>query len=150
MPSASEDHIEITAALDRYAEALDGRQWSLLADVFSETVEADYDGWRGSDLATLTAFIRSHLDPCGPTQHLFGNYRIAVTGDRAQSQVYVRAFHIGVGPHKGKTYEMGGEYTDHWERSEAGFRSVRRSLKVIFEQGSRSILGDPTSGVAKG
>ena len=134
----------IIAVLDRYAEALDQRNWELLDEVFSPDVEFDFGEWRATDRGEAVATIRTYLDGCGPTQHLLGNYRIEIDGDRAESRVYVRAFHRGVGKHKEKTYEMGGEYHDWLHLTDAGWRIVRRQAVVLFETGTREILGPST------
>ncbi len=135
------DRTEIIALLDRYAEALDQRRWELLDEVFSSDVEFDFGEWRVNVLTDAVATIRSYLDGCGPTQHLLGNYRVQIDGDQAQSQVYVRAFHRGLGAAADKTYEMGGEYDDFLRRTPSGWRSVKRTARVLFETGTREVLG---------
>jgi hypothetical protein len=85
--------------------------------------------------------MRGYLDGCGPTQHLLGNYRVELDGERATSRVYVRAFHIGIGAARGRTYEMGGEYRDRLERREGRWLSVGRVGEVFWELGSRDVLG---------
>ena len=135
------DRIEIVAVLDRYAEALDGRRWELLEQVFAPDVEFDFGEWSAKSLGEAVAAIRSYLDGCGPSQHLQGNYRVDVEGDRASSRVYIRASHVGVGRAAGKSYEMAGEYQDELRRTPAGWRSVRRRAQVFFELGTREVLG---------
>ncbi|MBW2421050.1 MAG: nuclear transport factor 2 family protein [Deltaproteobacteria bacterium] len=97
MSDESRDREEIIAALDRYAEALDGRQWELLDRVFLPELDYDFVAWRARSRAEAVERIREALDGCGPTQHLLGNYRVTVDGDSATSAVYVRAFHLGIG-----------------------------------------------------
>jgi hypothetical protein len=135
------DRIEIVALLDRYAEALDSRRFELLEQVFAADVDFDFGEWRTRSLAEAVATIRSYLDGCGPTQHLLGNYRIELDGDRARSRVYVRASHLGVGAMAGRIYEMAGEYEDELRRTPRGWRSVARRGRVFFEIGSREVLG---------
>ena len=141
MTRALEDRIEIVALLDRYAEALDSRRFELLEQVFAPDVDFDFGEWRARTLAQAVASIRSYLDGCGPTQHLLGNYRVEVDGDRARSRVYVRASHLGVGSAAGKTYEMAGEYADELRRTPQGWRSSARWVRVFFELGTREVLG---------
>jgi hypothetical protein len=136
-----EDRIEIVALLDRYAEALDSRRWGLLEQVFAPDVDFDFGEWRARSLVEAVATIRTYLDGCGPTQHLLGNYRVEVDGDRARSRVYVRASHLGVGRAAGKSYEMAGEYADELRRTSQGWRSSARRARVFFELGTREVLG---------
>jgi len=137
----ADDRFAIIAVLDRYAEVLDTRRWEGLADVFTEDVEMDFQSWRATGLAEVTRHVRSFLDGCGPSQHLLGNYRIELDGDRASSRCYVRVMHLGKGPHEGKTYEMWGEYRDELVRAPAGWRSRRRVAIPRLEQGDRTLLG---------
>jgi hypothetical protein len=135
------DRIEIVSVLDRYAEALDERRWELLEQVFAPDVDFDFGEWSARSLAEAVAAIRGYLDGCGPSQHLQGNYRVHVDGDRATSRVYVRASHVGAGRAAGKSYEMAGEYVDELRRTPAGWRSVKRRARVFLETGSRDVLG---------
>ena len=135
------DQREIVRLLDRYAEALDTRTWALLDEVFAPEVEFDFGAWRATSRAEAVAAIRSYLDACGPTQHLLGNYRVEIDCERATSRVYVRAFHLGIGAAQGLVYEMGGEYRDELRRTPDGWRSFRRHASVLFETGSRAVLG---------
>lgn len=139
------DHREIVRLLDRYAEALDTRCWRLLSEVFVPELEFDFGEWTVTSRTEAVATIRGYLDGCGPTQHLLGNYRIDLDGDAAHSRVYVRAFHVGIGSAAGKTYEMGGEYRDELRRTREGWRSFRREGIVLWEVGSRDVLGPAES-----
>jgi hypothetical protein len=139
--SHRDDRVEIVGVLDGYAECLDRRDWAALDRVFAEDLEFDFGEWRATSRVQAVAAIRSYLDGCGPTQHLLGNYRIEIDGDRATSRVYVRAFHLGIGAAAGKTYEMGGEYRDRLERRGGRWRSVARVGEMFWELGSRDVLG---------
>ena len=138
---SSDDRAQITEVLDRYAEALDLRRWELLETVFAPEIAFDSGEWMVRGRPEVIAQIRTYLDGCGPTQHLLGNYRVALDGDRARSRVYVRAFHACRDRSDPRVYEMGGEYADELLRTPAGWRSVKRSLRVLFELGTRDVLG---------
>jgi 3-phenylpropionate/cinnamic acid dioxygenase small subunit len=139
--SAETDRNEIISVLDGYADALDARRWDDLRAVFADDVRVDFGEWTATSRDQAVAAIRGYLDACGPSQHLLGNYRIRIAGDAAESRVYVRAFHVGAGQAAGKTYEMGGEYRDELRRTRDGWRIVKRRGVVVFEQGSREVLG---------
>lgn len=141
MSDASDDRFAIIATLDRYAECLDRRDWAGLADVFTEDVEIDWVEWQQRGLDAATTSIRSYLDGCGPSQHLLGNYRIELAGDRATSRHYCRVMHMGKGLQAGKTYESWIEYADELVRTNEGWRSRRRVCRAMMEQGDRAVLG---------
>lgn len=137
------DEREIEQAYGRYARALDRRNWALLETVFAADVQADYNG--GEFLiegrSALVAMIRSHLDGCGPTQHLMGNMTVEVNGGRAESRCYVRAAHQGMGAKAQLSYEVLGEYLVQWRRGAEGWRALHWTLRVDLELGAREVLG---------
>lgn len=143
--SAADDRFSIIATLDRYAEALDTRDWDLLGQVFTKNAIIDWGEWKQTGLAEVTTSIRSYLDGCGPSQHLLGNYRIELNGDQATSRHYCRVMHMGKGEHAGKTYETWIEYKDELERvggaASNAWLSRRRDARAIMDQGDRSLLG---------
>lgn len=142
MPASDDaaDHAAILALLARYSTALDTRDWALLDQVFTDDLVYDAGEWITHSRADWLARLRPYLEGCGPTQHLLGNYRIELDGDTAQSAVYVRAFHVGTRELATTTYEMMGEYRDRLVRTPAGWRSRHRTLRLQWEQGSRSVL----------
>jgi hypothetical protein len=96
--SEADDRFAIIATLDRYAECLDTRDWPRLAEVFTADVDMDFEAWHARGLDAVTTNIRSFLDGCGPSQHLLGNYRIELEGDRASSRCYCRGDPSLLGP----------------------------------------------------
>ena len=139
--SAADDRFAIIAVLDRYSECLDTRDWERLDQVFTEDVEMDFEAWAQTGLAPVRDTIRSYLDGCGPSQHLLGNYRIELDGDRASSKCYCRVMHFGKGEHEGKTYETWIEYADELIRTQSGWLSRKRVARASMHQGDPSLLG---------
>jgi hypothetical protein len=139
--STADDRFSIIRALDHYAECLDQRSWSGLDAVFTADVRADYRAWKTNGLDELRERIRSMLGGCGPSQHLLGNYRIDLDGDRATSRCYAHVMHFGRGEPPGRHYEVWMEYADEWTRTSEGWRSHARSAKATMDRGDRSVLG---------
>lgn len=135
------DRIAIIAVLDAYAEAVDRRRFEDLEEVFAEDIEFDYGpDWQVVGRKLAIERIAASLAHCGPTQHLQGNYRVEVDGDQARSRTYVRAFHVGIGAARGKTYEMGGHCRDAFARIDGAWRMTRRVGRMIFEAGTTEVL----------
>lgn len=135
------DYIAIEGVLNAYARACDGRDWALLASVFTEDVAADYAGeYRMQGRDALVDMVRSMLGGCGPTQHLLGNFDIGVEGDHASCACYVRAVHAGLGDEADTFYEVWAEYRDALRRTDTGWRIYERNMVVHKEVGSRTIL----------
>ncbi len=141
MADTSTDRAEIIRVLDAYATALDRRDWDLLRNVFTTNAAVDFGEGRTSDVREVVDTIHGFLGGCGPTQHLQGNYRVDIDGDRASSRCYIRAFHLGGNLHAGKTYEMAGEYIDELRRTADGWRISERSFAIFWELGARELLG---------
>ena len=139
--SDADDRFAIIATLDRYSECLDTRDWARLDEVFTEDVDMDFEAWHEQGLSKVTKIIRSYLDGCGPSQHLLGNYRIELDGDRASSRCYCRVMHQGKGEHQGKRYETWIEYADWLVRTDSGWLSGKRVARAQMHEGDPSLLG---------
>ena len=136
-----DDLTAIIAVLNRYADACDRRDWGLLERVFTPDVTGDYGpGHQRADRAAIVASIQSNLGGCGPTQHLLGNYDVAIDGDRATTSCRVRAYHCGTGNEAGLFYECFGRYEDELLRTAEGWRITRRRMRVDIELGTRAVL----------
>jgi len=132
----STDREQIVEALAHVAAALDARDWDALRDWF--TPDTDAYGVRGQD--ALIAQLKAHLGGVGPTQHLLGNHRVTIEGDRARALTYWRAHHVGTGPMDGSSFEAMGEYDDQLVRTGAGWRISRRRVDVRISIGDVAVL----------
>lgn len=135
------DRQAIETVMATYAQALDARDWSLLDGVFADEVEAVTgapDPVRGR--AAFVAMIRSYLDPCGPTQHLFGPTLVTIDGDAASSITPFRAFHCDQ-LYAMRTYEAIGRYHVRWTRGAAGWRATRWEYALAAHLGDAALLG---------
>jgi len=138
------DRDAVTDVVNRYAYALDGRDWALLDDVFTADAVARYGGPDSPRLEgreAIVSSIRSFLDGCGPSQHLLGNHTVVVDGDVAVATCAARVFHYGAGERATLTpYECFGVYRDRLRRTSRGWRIADRTLEVHLELGDIAIL----------
>ncbi len=135
-----EDRFAVIETLDRYAVALDARDWVLLERVFTPDAVADFGDHRCTGRDEIRNLVQSMLGGCGPTQHLLGVYRIEISGDEAVSICSVRAHHMGQGAQAQLEYECFGEYRDRLVRTHEGWRIHHRAMRVTHEIGTRAIL----------
>ena len=77
------DRLAIVDVVNRYATALDARDWDLLDQVFSSDVIGDFGDHRLRDRDAVKDMIRGMLGGCGPSQHLLANHRVELDGDLA-------------------------------------------------------------------
>lgn len=136
------DRFAVQDVITLYATVMDTRDWPRLAEVFAEDVHTTYGGQSVDGLGAVTTHIASHLDGCGPSQHLLGNHRIVITGDEATAVTSVRVIHLGAGERSSLSpYDSIGEYHDRLRRTDAGWRIVERRLDVRINRGDRGVLG---------
>jgi SnoaL-like domain len=136
----ADDRFAVIETLDRYGVALDTRDWPLLDRVFTPDATADYGDTRCASREQIRRLIERTLGGCGPTQHLLGVYRIAISGDEATSTCAIRAHHVGRGDQAQLVYECFGEYRDELVRTPEGWRIRHRAMRITHETGSRAIL----------
>ncbi|WP_406134920.1 nuclear transport factor 2 family protein [Streptomyces sp. NBC_01089] len=135
-PGTLDDRRLITERLARLAAAFDTRDWEEAAATF--TPEAS--GYGATGVENVVAVVRRHLGGCGPSQHLLGNHRVTVDGDRARSLTYARVLHQGAGPMADRFYECCGEYDDHWRRTQGQWLLCERRFTVTIQTGDFGVL----------
>src|SRR5262245_61956972 len=137
------DRVELEDLMNRYATAIDLRDWACLNTVFAEgEIEADFtsmgvkqvfrgpaERWIGTVRQTITGF--------DGTQHFFANHLARVDGDSAVDTRYMQARHQ-LGP---EHYTVGGYYTGHMIRTSDGWRIARYKLTVTWSDGNRRLMG---------
>lgn len=127
------DEAAIERVLVRYATALDERDFDVLDTVFLPEATAHYQTiGHFHDRASILTLLRGALGRCGKTQHLLGNYRIAIDGDHATAACYLQAVHAGLGAYAAQTMTLWGEYRDRLVRRPEGWRIAHREL-IIFQ-----------------
>jgi hypothetical protein len=131
--TAREEVLEATADL---AAAIDERRWDDIAATFLP----DAEGYGANGRDAIVATMRAHLDGCGPTQHLLGNHRVDVKGDRARSRAAARVRHEGAGPMAGERLEVMGDYDDEWVRADGRWMLARRTFDMRIVDGPFGVL----------
>ncbi|MGI5157575.1 nuclear transport factor 2 family protein [Microbispora sp. CA-102843] len=131
-----DDRRQIVERLAAFAAALDRRDWDAVEAAFTP----DATGYRRRGRAEIVATIRGHLGGCGPSQHLLGNHRVEIDGDRARSLTYARVYHQGAGAYEGRFYECFGEYDDRWERAPEGWLLASRVFDMTMAVGDFGVL----------
>lgn len=144
------DRLDIQDVLIRYCTGLDSRQWALLEEVFTTDAEADFGALGGRHLGVeaIADFVRGVLQGCDATQHLLGNFDVAVDGDRATASCYFQAQHVLLGGSGGHTYLVGGSYRDRLARSAAGWRITYRELVPTWSDGNAGLFAEAAGRLA--
>ncbi|KAJ8106687.1 hypothetical protein OPT61_g9375 [Boeremia exigua] len=108
------DILAIKNTISRYCEALDNKDFTLLEDVFTHDVSADYPF--NSDLQGVKAVAEAVKQRLGPvrTHHSLTTQRVVFedSGKAAHGVTYFQGAHFGQGPHEGKLLCAYGKYVD--------------------------------------
>jgi hypothetical protein len=147
-----EDRLAITDVLYQYATGLDNRDWDLLRDCFTEDGVADFLEFGGVNegqeaIVELCSGVLAGLDS---NQHLIGNPRVKLDGDRAEAVCYFQAQHFMVSPGGGNTYLVGGRYEDRLRRTSDGWRIEHRTLHCTWQDGNAGVFTEAAARLASG
>jgi SnoaL-like domain len=95
MTDDEHDRSEIYDLFNRYADAVAGREWTLLDEVFTEDVTSNWPG--SAEIEGRSALVRRIRDVIERTSetHVLGNYTATIDGDVAEASVRVRVHGIG-------------------------------------------------------
>lgn len=134
-------HRAIEDLLVKYATALDSRQYDLLSEVFVDDAVAVYVGVAECDgLQNIVKLVSSVLVQCAVTQHLLGNFRIAINGNEATAQCYLQAIHTGQGDYANALHTVWGEYSDKLVLTDRGWRIQHRELRTLHAAGDIGLV----------
>ena len=135
------DRLDIADVLARYCQALDGREWDLLATVFAPDARADYGSvGTPTGVEAITTAIRGTIGDLDATQHLIGNVQVQVQGDTATAQCYLISQHLRNEQPGGEHYLIGGRYVDELARTPDGWRITFRRLHRMWASGNRDVV----------
>ena len=126
------DRQRIVEVIDRYASALDAKDYARFRTCFSADAAVHYGETvlRGPD--AVAEYCAASLARWGATQHLLGNYEIALDGDRASARTAMHASHVS--PDGGEIWVVGGAYVDRLERRDGDWMIVERSLEAKWSE----------------
>jgi 3-phenylpropionate/cinnamic acid dioxygenase small subunit len=126
------DVLEIRDVIERYATAVDRRDWELVRSCFTADCVADYGrAGRWSDLETLVTGLENMHRDVGPTMHRVGNCRVDVDGDAARATTYLDA--LLMVEHRGfDLLHVVATYEDELVRIADGWRIASRRIETFL------------------
>jgi hypothetical protein len=153
---ATSDRDDIVDLTVRYAQAIDEKDETLLAQCVAPSVRATGSGPgpMGSGLAggmlggggavpgpVFASTLVGGLRRMGATQHLFANHQVTWRDDdHATVKFSMRAMHFAVGRATSDPYEVGGYYEHDLVRTGGGWRIEFWRLNLLWEHGDSSVL----------
>ena len=122
MTGDEQDRAEIYDLFNRYADAVAGRQWTLLDEVFTEDVTSKWPGpVEIEGRAALVRRIRGLIERTYET-HVLGNYTATIDGDEAEASVRVRVHGIGASDPSRLPQKILGRFRASLVRTRKGWR----------------------------
>jgi hypothetical protein len=144
MAEAASDRIVLNEMFNRFADALDLKQWDLLDGFFTDDAAGEFKDRAGTmdfkidGAANIVGFAERMIgSPEIATQHLMGNFSATIDGDEARASVRMRNMHHGVGPRAGLQQESLGHYAGKFRRTGEGWRCYWWEEEIYLN------LGDP-------
>ncbi|MDY7088802.1 MAG: nuclear transport factor 2 family protein [Actinomycetota bacterium] len=136
------DRLDVEAVANRYALALDRRDWAAIGRLFTDDARIEVvDVGTGEGPDGITELVRAILQPLDASQHVNGNHLVAVRGDQATHSSYTIAQHVRHGLPNGDLCLIGARYEDRLLRTPGGWRFAYRRVTVLWMQGNPSVVG---------
>jgi 3-phenylpropionate/cinnamic acid dioxygenase small subunit len=139
MPGATDDVVEITQLLYRYARAIDAKDWKALERIFTPDARIHYAVERGAELRfpELGPWLAKAMTIFRATQHVITNPLVELQGDRARCTSYLTGTHVQV--RRDTRAEVltteGSTYSDELVRTREGWRIASRRLERTWVDG---------------
>ena len=127
------DRLAIRELAERYARAVDRRDWELARALFSD--DAVLVGPR-FELVGRDAILRGlrSVERYRATFHAVTNQLVEIAGDEASGETYCLASHLFERDGAARKLDWGIRYQDRYRRVDGAWRIARRELVVDFEQ----------------
>lgn len=133
------DRADITDTLIRYANAIDGKDFDRLADVFTPDARIDYtssDGIAG-EYPRVRQWLEEALAPFPAYLHSLSNTSFEIEGDVAHTRTaFINPMAYDLPDGSRHTFTVYGCYVDRLVRTPDGWRIAERREEQGFMQGS--------------
>ena len=133
MAASLEDRLALRELADRYARAVDRRDWTLAATLFTEDCVLQGPGYELVGREKILAGLRL-IDRYSATQHSVHNQLVEVDGDRANGETYCTAHHVYERDGRRRMLDWGIRYQDRCVRDGGAWRYARRELLLDWSQ----------------
>ena len=133
MAPSVEDRLALRELADRYARAVDRRDWALAERLFTGDCVLVGPGYELVGREAILAGLR-RIDRYDATQHSVHNQLVDVTGDRATGETYCTAHHLYQRGGRRRKLSWGIRYQDRCAREAGAWRYERRELLLDWAQ----------------
>ncbi|MDQ0382716.1 nuclear transport factor 2 family protein [Amycolatopsis thermophila] len=146
--SETDDYVAIIRLQQKYAHAVDTKNWQAAAGCFHAGSRADYRGNVLDGPEAILGHLKSVLAGFQLTQHHMSVPQFEADGDQGTAVTYVIANHIS---HGGEQLLVGARYDDEVVRLSQGWRFQQRRTTILWHQGDMELLKvSGTEGISRG
>src|SRR6201995_2980704 len=140
-----EDRLAILALIGRLALTIDGRDWSALGQLFTDTVYHDRTSLTGGEPVPLAVadFVdgwRQTLQNMDAVHHQITNHVISVDGDQATCAANMQGTHVLANASGGPMWTVGGRHDYQLRRTADGWRIAGVTFTIQWATGNQYIL----------
>ena len=132
MDGTAEDQLAIRDLVMRYCRGCDRRDFGLVRSLYHDDAIDEHGTMFCGGPDEFARWLEQATAPWDLTRHEISNSVIAVEGDLAEGEHYVRAWHRTLGPNR-REFIVYGRYLDRYERREGTWKFSHRSL--VFDHG---------------
>ncbi|KHK93169.1 nuclear transport factor 2 family protein [Novosphingobium malaysiense] len=161
---AFEDHQANVDLMNRFAHALDSRDWDLLASLYTEDArfharqylenavrpEEDFMVMAGRE--TILSTLQEIWRGLSATHHMLSNYVVDLAGDgrRATASCYLRAHHVGNGDRAHLFEESLGRFDFQTVFDGEAWKICRQDENIFIVLGTPDAFAPPSRGEPEG
>jgi hypothetical protein len=145
------DRIALHERFNRFADALDRKQFDLLDGFFTDDAVGEFKDRAGTmdfeitGAENIVGFARKVIGSDEiATQHLMGNFSATIDGDAAFATVRMRNYHHGVGPRAGLSQESVGHYAGRFRRTGEGWQAYWWQEEIYVNLGDAALFAPET------
>jgi hypothetical protein len=133
--------LEIRRVLARYCRGVDRGDLALLRSVYHPDARDDHGTFKGNGWDFAEHLVKLMDSITIPSQHHLTNVLIERSGDHAEVESYVLAYHPVPDANGGEVHALfGGRYLDHFERRDGEWKIADR--KVVMDWTRSALPGE--------
>lgn len=144
------DRLALGHLAHAYCHAVDRRDYVLLLSLYHEDAVDDHSPFYCGPVQGYVEWLPSMLETWSITAHSISNMLFLIDGDRAEGELYARAYHRTLDG--AREFIAYGRYADRYERRDGIWRFARRSFILDWSDDRAVAQGDDygTEGVGTG
>ena len=139
----AEDYSAIVQLIQRYAHAVDRRDWQTVQACLALEAVADYGAGPIVGSAAIVAEIERVESRFVATQHFLAAPLVTSEGTVARASSYAIATHVSGSPGASTYFRVGSRYDDVLGRDGDGWRISRRTAEILWSEGNSPVTAYP-------